>query len=46
MLSGELLRPGTSGVGPHFPNSVFGRAIVSERRMHWIGWQAPGSDVL
>jgi len=37
-LFDELLKPRTLGVGSHFPNSVFGRAILSERRMHWVGW--------
>ena len=43
-LFNELLKPKTLGVGSHFPNSVFGRAVLTERRMHWVGWAGPSSS--
>jgi glyoxylase-like metal-dependent hydrolase (beta-lactamase superfamily II) len=39
-LTDELFKPRTVGVGSHFPNSVFGRAMLVERSVRWVGWGA------
>jgi glyoxylase-like metal-dependent hydrolase (beta-lactamase superfamily II) len=35
-LMKELRKPGTVTAGTHFPNSIFGRVVVSERKPHWV----------
>jgi glyoxylase-like metal-dependent hydrolase (beta-lactamase superfamily II) len=41
-LMKELRKPGTVTAGTHFPNSIFGRVVVSERKPHWVmGTGAP-----
>jgi glyoxylase-like metal-dependent hydrolase (beta-lactamase superfamily II) len=35
-LMAELGKPGTITAGTHFPNSIFGRVIVTERKPRWV----------
>jgi glyoxylase-like metal-dependent hydrolase (beta-lactamase superfamily II) len=32
----ELQKPGTVTAATHFPNSIFGRVIAVERKLHWV----------
>ncbi len=35
-LMKELGRPGTVTAGTHFPNSIFGRVVITERKPRWV----------
>jgi glyoxylase-like metal-dependent hydrolase (beta-lactamase superfamily II) len=35
-LMAELRKPGTITAATHFPNSIFGRVIVTERKPRWV----------